>query len=214
MTPRARPDSPAYRVAATTPVLDGPVLRVRRDAVLMPNGAVAARDVVAHPGAVGVLALDERDRVVLIRQYRHPVGRELWEIPAGLLDVPGESAWQAARRELVEEAGLDAGSWQVLLDALTSPGMSDEAIRIYLAQDLRDVERAPGVDEEAGLLIERVPLEAAVARVLAGEIENAMACLAILALAAARSGGLPLRAVESGWPARADRAPAEQGSRP
>src|SRR4051794_19341062 len=98
----------------------------------MPDGSQAFREIVDHPGAVGVLALDSQERVVLVNQYRHAVGRRLDELPAGLLDIAGEPALVAAQRELAEEAGLAAGQWDVLLDLHTSPGFSAEAIRIFL----------------------------------------------------------------------------------
>ncbi len=106
----------------------------------MPDGTVARRDYQVHPGSVAVLALDEEDRVLLIKQYRHPVRQKLWEIPAGLLDVPGENPLHAARRELYEEAHVKAGDWRVLTDVYTSPGGCDEAVRIFLARDLADAE--------------------------------------------------------------------------
>lgn len=169
----------------------------------MPDGAVVARDVVEHPGAVGVVALDADGRVGLIEQYRHPVGERLWELPAGLLDVFGESALAAAARELGEEAGLTAGRWDVLVDMLTSPGMTDEAIRVYLARDLQEVERPPGAHEEADLRLAWVPLTDAVTRVLAGKIRNGMACVGLLAAAQAqREGFVHLRAAEAEWPDR------------
>lgn len=91
---------------------------------------------VEHPGAVGIVALDDAGRVFLVRQYRHPTRRHLWELPAGLLDVAGEPPLTAAHRELAEEAGLRARDWLVLVDALNSPGMSDEAIRLFLARGI------------------------------------------------------------------------------
>lgn len=182
----------------------GRIIRVRSDTVRMPQGALAARDVVEHPGAVGVVVLDPADRVLLVSQYRHPVRRRLWELPAGLLDVEGEPAFDAARRELAEEAGLAAGRWQVLADLLTSPGMSDEAVRVYLAEEPVAVARPAGCDdEELELQLSWVPLADAVARVLAGEIENGLACAGLLAAAAWRSGAVAaLRPVDAPWPSR------------
>src|SRR5687768_11977462 len=104
----------------------------------MPDGSVAERDYMRHVGAVGVVALDAEDRVVLVRQYRHPLRREIWELPAGLIDVPGEPLVEAAARELAEEADLRAGRFDLLVDANPSPGCSDEVIRLFLARDLSD----------------------------------------------------------------------------
>src|ERR1700734_992705 len=102
----------------------------------MPDGELAVRDVVEHMGAVAVVAVDDRDRVLMIRQYRHPAGAMLWEVPAGLRDVSGEPLVETARRELLEEAGCQAGRWHLLTDYYSSPGISTERIRIFLATDL------------------------------------------------------------------------------
>jgi ADP-ribose pyrophosphatase len=132
----------------------------------MPDGSVANRDVVVHPGAVAILVLDADENVVMVRQYRHPVGHELLELPAGLLDVDGESALTGARRELFEEAGLAAAEWAVLLDMYNSSGMSDEAIRVYLARGLSEVTDASFAPEheEISMTVERHPLDALVRR--------------------------------------------------
>jgi 8-oxo-dGTP pyrophosphatase MutT (NUDIX family) len=192
-----------YAVESSEPAFAGRVISVRKDLVHMPGGTTSQRDVVVHPGAVGVVALDDHDRVLLVNQYRHPVGRHLDELPAGLLDVPGEQHLAAAQRELVEEAGLAAGTWQVLVDALTSPGMTDEAIRLYLARDVRQVGRDVQEHEEAEMTSGWVSLREAVRRVLAGELENAMACIGVLAAAEAlRTGFIGLRPADAPWPAR------------
>ena len=141
-----------FTVVSSTPRFTGRVFSIRTDRLRMPDGTESDRDIVAHPGAVAVLALDEADRVVMVRQFRQPVGQLLDELPAGLLDVDGEPALIGARRELFEEAALRADTWHVLIDLYTSPGMTDEAIRIYLARGLSDVpaaERYVGFDEEA-----------------------------------------------------------------
>ena len=113
---------------------------VRSDEVRMPDGSTARRDYQVHPGSVGVLALDDDGAVLVVRQYRHPVRHKLWELPAGLLDVPGEHPLHTARRELYEEAHVTAEDWRVLADFFTSPGGSDEAIRIFLARGLAEAE--------------------------------------------------------------------------
>ncbi|HEY2269457.1 MAG TPA: NUDIX hydrolase, partial [Streptosporangiaceae bacterium] len=154
---------------------------------------VAEREVVVHPGAVAILALDDAGQVLLIRQYRHPVGRLLWEIPAGLRDVAGESLSNAARRELLEEAGYRARDWRVLADYYSSPGFTTERLRIFLARDLEFV--PPGErdfvpeDEEAELVPAWLALDEAVRKVLAGELHNGATALGILASYAARSEG-------------------------
>ena len=192
-----------HRVESSDLVFEGRVISVRKDIVTMPGDTTSQRDVVVHPGAVGVVALDDQGRVLLVNQYRHPVRRRLDELPAGLLDVDGEDALVAAQRELVEEAGLAADTWHVLVDALTSPGMTDEAIRLYLARDVRTVDRDVQEHEEADMTTAWVPLEDAVRRVMAGQIENAMACLGILAAdRASRDGFAGLRPADAPWPSR------------
>jgi ADP-ribose pyrophosphatase len=193
-----------YAVLASTRRFEGNVISVRTDEVRMSDGTVATREIVEHPGAVGVVALDDDDRIVLINQYRHPVGRYLDELPAGLLDVPGEAALEAARRELSEEAGITASDWHVLVDLYTSPGMTDEAIRVFLARGLSDaLERFAPQHEEITLTVSRIPLDQAVRRALSGEITNAAAVAGICAVALARANGWrDLRPVDAPWSAR------------
>jgi ADP-ribose pyrophosphatase len=168
----------------------GRVIEVRTDEVEMPDG-VATRDVVVHPGAVGIVALDDRGRVLLLQQYRHPVRRLLWEPPAGLLDVAGEAPLAAAQRELYEEAHLEADHWHVLVDLFTSPGMSDEATRVFLARGVRDSarDRHPGEHEEVDMPTRWVDLDEAVAAALDGRIHNPLAVSGLLAARAARDVG-------------------------
>ncbi len=168
--------------------------------------SVVRREFVRHPGAVGVVALDDDERVLLLSQYRHPVRRELWETPAGLLDVDGEDPRDAAARELAEEADLTAGRWDVLVDTFTSPGASDEAIRLFLARDLALVDEADRFErreEELDMVAEWVPLDEAVTLVLSGALHNPSAVVGVLAAAAARAAGWStLRAPEAPWPER------------
>lgn len=195
-----------YATRSSETVFRGKVISVRQDDVAMPGGTSATRDVVEHPGSVGIVALDDQGRVLLVHQYRHPVGRRLEELPAGLLDVSGEPALDAAKRELAEEAGLAAETWHVLVDALTSPGMTDEAIRLYLARDVREVDRDVQEHEELDMTSGWQPLDEVVARVLSGQVENAMACLGALAAAQAqRQGFQGLRPADAPWPPRPGR---------
>ncbi len=193
-----------YAVLASTRRFTGNVVSLRTDEVQMSDGTVATREVVEHPGAVGVVALDSQDRVVLVNQYRHPIRGYLDELPAGLLDVPGEPALSAARRELSEEAGIAASDWHVLVDLYTSPGMTDEAIRVFLARGLSDAaERFTPQHEEITLTVSRIPLDEAVRRALSGEITNAAAVAGLCAAALARANGWRnLRAADAPWPAR------------
>ncbi|MQA84610.1 MAG: NUDIX domain-containing protein [Streptosporangiales bacterium] len=171
----------------------GRVIGLRTDLVRMPAGDVAAREVVEHPGSVAVLALDEEDRVLLIRQYRHPAGHQLWEAPAGLRDVDGEELRDTAERELLEEAGYRAKEWHTLVDAFTSPGMCDERIRIFLARGVVEVPEEQrdfqGIHEETHLPLAWVKLDEAAAKVLAGEIHNPTAVMGILAAYVVRAAG-------------------------
>jgi ADP-ribose pyrophosphatase len=182
-----------WPVASSEVLADGTFVRLRRDRVRVPDGEVVGRDVFEHPGAVAVLALDPGERVLLIRQYRHPVGRLLWEIPAGLRDVAGEPLRVTAERELLEEAGYRAASWQVLADSFSSPGISSERLRIFLARGLSRVPEAERSyvpeHEEAHLTLAWLSLDDAVARILAGELHNGVAAIGILAAYAARRAG-------------------------
>ena len=187
-------DEPAsWPVVSSAEVARGRLVTLRTDKVRTPDDELAERDVVLHPGAVAVLALDDVQQVLLIRQYRHPVGRLLWEIPAGLRDVSGETPWATARRELLEEAGYRARDWRVLADYYTSPGFTTERLRVFLARDLEFVPEAERdfvpEAEEAQLLIAWLPLDDAVRKVFAGDLHNGVAALGVLAAYAARSEG-------------------------
>ncbi len=180
----------------------GHVFGVRTDHVSMPDGKAADRDVVEHPGAVAVLAIDESDRVLMIRQYRHAVARLLWELPAGLRDVDGEPPLATAQRELTEETGYRATRWLTLVDFFTTPGMSDERIRIFLARGLTEVPAAERAftpeHEEASMQVAWVPLEEAVRGIIAGRLHNPTAVVGILAAYATRSDGFAtLRGVDA-----------------
>jgi ADP-ribose pyrophosphatase len=185
---------------------EGRMTSLRTDLVEMPDGSSAHRDYLVHPGSVGVLAVDDDLRLLVLRQYRHPVRHRLWELPAGLLDVPGEHPLAAARRELYEEAHHEADDWRVLVDVYNSPGSSDEAIRLFLARGLREStgERFRATHEEIGMELAWLPLDDAVRLVLAGELHNPTLALGALALRAALAGdGLDaLRPGGAPWPAR------------
>jgi 8-oxo-dGDP phosphatase len=195
-----------WAVTETVTPFEGKKTAVRTDTVAMPGGGTAVRDYQVHPGSVAVLALDDRQHVVVLRQYRHPVRHKLWELPAGLLDVPGENPLHAAQRELYEEAYVKAGDWRVLADIYSSPGGSDEAVRIFLARDVHDAdgERYEAAEEEADMVLECVPLADLVRGVLAGELHNNCLVTGVLALSAALAGdGVDaLRPAQAPWPAR------------
>lgn len=164
----------------------------------MPGGGTARREIIEHFGAVAVVAIDDDGNIVLVHQYRHAFGRRLWELPAGLLDEGGEAPHLTAARELAEEAGLAAENWHTLVDLDSSPGFSDESVRVFLATGLRDVERPVAHDEEADLTVRRLTLDDAVARVYSGEIVNSISVAGILA-AHAMPDVASLRPVDAPW---------------
>jgi 8-oxo-dGDP phosphatase len=176
----------------------GNIFALRTDEVRMPHGNIARREVVEHFGAVAILALDDDNNVMLVYQYRHPLGRRLWELPAGLLDLGGEPPHITAARELKEEAGLAAAEWRTLVDLDSTPGFSDESVRVYLATGLTDVGRPEAHDEEADLTLRWFPLEDAVRKVFSGEIVNSIAVAGILA-AHSVTDRAALRPVEAPW---------------
>jgi 8-oxo-dGTP pyrophosphatase MutT (NUDIX family) len=204
--PASIADEPDARTTTSEELLhQGRVWDLRRDTVDLGDGQTVVRELVVHPGAVGVLAIDDHDRVLLIRQYRHPVGMSLWEPVAGLLDVLDEPPVDAAARELVEEAGLVAERWDVLVDIENSPGGTSETIRCFLARDLAPVAggRPPGEGEERDLPHTWVPLDDAVLGVLAGRLTAPLTVTGVLAAEASRSRGWStLRPAASPWPQR------------
>lgn len=176
-------------VLSSERAFEGKVWDIRRETFAYGDGEVV-REFVDHTGAVAVLALDAEERVLLIQQYRHPIRERDWELPAGLLDIAGEDPAVAAGRELEEEADLAAGSLQLLTEFYTTPGGSNESIRIYLARDLTATTQAfDRTEEEADIRVEWVALDDAVAAVLDGRLHNSILMLGVLAAAAARDRG-------------------------
>lgn len=188
-------------------VYDGKVVRLRVDEVAMPGGGTALREVAGHDRAVAVVAVDESEEfapaLVMVEQYRHPLGRRLWELPAGLMDLDGESALITAQRELAEETGLAATDWSVLVDVAASPGFTDEVVQIFCARGLYEIGRQGEItDEEADLRIVRVPLTVAVAGVFDGRIVNGPAVAGVLAAQVVLSGTVPaneIRGADDGF---------------
>jgi 8-oxo-dGDP phosphatase len=198
-----------YEVLSSQRVFTGRVISMRTDQLRMSDGSVSTREIVEHPGAVAIVALDDDDEVVLVTQYRHPVRQYVTELPAGLLDVAGESGLLAAQRELYEEAALTASDWHLLVDILPSPGMSDESIRVFLARGLADVpmaERFVPEHEEITMTVTRRPLDEVAALALAGDLTNGAAVAGVLAAQVARANDWRgLRPANAPWPARPGR---------
>jgi len=197
-----RDEAGMRRVIDSTLVWQGKMFGMRTETVDLGHGEPVIRDFMDHPGAVAILALDEQERVCMIRQYRHPVRATLWEIPAGLLDAPDEPLVEVGRRELAEEVDLGADRWDVLADFYASSGCTDERVRVYLARGLFDAEPTGFVREaeEAELEIRWVGLDDAVDAVLAGRFHSPAATVGILAAAAARARGWAgLRDADSPW---------------
>jgi 8-oxo-dGDP phosphatase len=188
-----------FETTSSETLYTGKIFALRRDQVRMPGGKDVTREVVEHFGAVAVVAMDDDDNILMVYQYRHPLGRRLWELPAGLLDIHGEAAHLTAARELQEEAGLQARTWRVLVDLDSTPGFSDESVRVYLATELSKVGRPEAHDEEADMTLQWYPLEEAVRKVLSGEIVNAIAVAGILAAHAVTTELMFTRPVGSRW---------------
>jgi 8-oxo-dGTP pyrophosphatase MutT (NUDIX family) len=189
-----------YRTLDSELIYEGRIFSLRKDTVAMPGGESSVREVVRHPGAVAIVALDDDDRVLLLRQYRHPFGEYLWELPAGLRDADGEPPLETAKRELAEEAQLAAERWSLLVSHYSTPGFCDEKVLIYLAEGLSDADRPEGFTaehEELDLTFERVPLADAVQRVFDGDIRNASTVVGVLAAAQYRAAGGKLRPVDA-----------------
>ena len=191
-----------FETVSSETVYRGKILALRTDEVRMPGGGTAMREVVEHYGAVAVAAVDDHDRLMMIYQYRTALNRRLWELPAGLLDEPGEAPAVAAARELREETGLVADDWRVLIDVALSPGFCDEAVRVYLARGLSQVGRPEADHEEADLTAHWLDPEDAARKVYSGEIVNATAAAGVLAAYAAITEGRPTRPADAPWPDR------------
>lgn len=199
-------DQPSpHAVAASQVVWNGRIVDMVKDHVIVVEGQEpVVREYTRHPGAVAVVVLRGEsggEEILLERQYRHPVKALLWEIPAGLLDIPGEDPRVAAQRELAEEADLVAKRWDVLVDYFTSPGGSTEPLRIFLARDLRDADEAfEREDEEATMEYAWVGLDDALTMVLDGRLHNPSAVIGVLATHAARARGWAgLRPANAPW---------------
>jgi ADP-ribose pyrophosphatase len=193
-------------VTSSEVVFDGSIFDLVRETVDLGDHGDVTREYLHHTGAVIVVALEEIDGVdhlVMIRQYRHPVRRSEWELPAGLRDVAGEEPVVTAQRELAEEVELRADRWDLLVDLFASPGSTSEVMRIFLARDVSEVtdETFERTGEEAGITGMWVPLDDAYAAVLGGRIHNPGAVVGVLAAwGARRQDWSTLRPADAPWP--------------
>lgn len=183
-----------HTVTESTTAWSGRIVDMVEDHVVVVEGEEpVVRQYTRHPGAVAVVAMrgeEGAEEILLLRQYRHPVNASLWEIPVGLLDIPGEDSRVAAERELAEEADLKAARWDVLVDFFTSPGGSTEPLRVFLARDLETTETSfEREDEEATMEYAWVSLSDALDWVLAGRLHNPSTVIGILSAHAARGRG-------------------------
>jgi ADP-ribose pyrophosphatase len=167
----------SVKVHKITNLYNGKIFDVVLEKVTLPNGAIKDREIIRHPGAAAMVPLLDDGKVVLIRQYRHAVGEFLWEIPAGTLE-PDEGAIECARRELVEETGYEASSFDKLAEILPAPGYTDEHIHIFLATGLRSVEQKLEDDEVLG--IQPTPFDTALEMITKGEIQDAKTIAGLL----------------------------------
>lgn len=197
----------SWPVPESRVLAEGGISAYHEDLVRMVDGTEARRQYTTHHGAVGVVVLDDEGRMLTLRQYRHPVRRLLWELPAGLLDKRGEHPLEAAKRELYEEAHLQAAEWRVLVDYFNSSGTSDEATRIFAARGVSaaDGEQFAREGEEAGIVAQWIPVADMVERVLDGRVgtSSMVASVCALQVALSRPGGWDsLRPADAPWPAR------------
>lgn len=193
-------DDPApQQIVSSELVFSGAVWDIRRERFTYGDTEIT-REFVDHTGAVAILALDDEGRVLLIKQYRHPIAMRDWELPAGLLDIAGEDPLVGAQRELAEEADLAASEWNVLAEFFTTPGGSNEMIRVYLARGLTTLDAFEREAEEADIEVRWVPLDDAVESVLARQVTNSILGFALLTAQASRAGGwATLGAADEPW---------------
>jgi ADP-ribose pyrophosphatase len=204
-----RDEPVSWPVMRSSELASGQITTYLREEVEAPDGHVMKREYLRHPGAVAVIALDDDNRVALVRQYRHPVRHRLVEPPAGLLDVEGEDYLLGVQRELAEEVGLAASDWRVLVDLFSSPGMASESMRVYLARGLESADTPEGFlaeGEEAEMDVVWAPLEDLVDAALSGDVHNPNLVSGVLAAwVALRRGGFDaLRPADAPWPSRED----------
>ncbi len=159
-------------------IYPGKIIRVETWQVALPNGGTALREIVRHNGASAIVPVDGAGMVTMVRQHRVAIDKCTWEIPAGKLDSPNEDPFDAAKRELEEETGLQAEHWQKLTSMYTTPGFCNERITIYLATGLSQHPAHP--DEDEFLRIKKIPLDDAIAQCVSGEIQDGKTLVGLL----------------------------------
>jgi ADP-ribose pyrophosphatase len=196
-------DSPErWPVTARRQLARGHIVEILEDDLTTPEGEPITREVGRHPGSGAILAVEGQERIAGVRQYRHPIGWRLLEIPAGLLDVADESPLHAAQRELAEEAQLSADNWSVLVDYFNSPGISDEQARIFLATGLHTAPVPEGFvahGEEVDMGLDWIAIDDVLAAIDAGEVQNGAVVNGTLAYFRAKITGVPLRPGDTPW---------------
>lgn len=165
------------KTVSSEKVFEGRIIKVKVDKVEMPDGSVATRELVKHPGGVGIVAITDRDEIILVEQYRKPLDKAIYEIPAGKLD-PGEHHRTCGIRELEEETGLSAKVFDYMGFIYPSPGFTDEVTHVYLAKELTQGETHP--DDDEFLDVKKVPFDIALKMVMDGEINDAKSVFGIL----------------------------------
>ena len=165
------------KTVSSEKVFEGRIIKVKVDKVEMPDGSTSTRELVEHPGGVGIVALTGNDEIILVKQYRKPLDKVIYEIPAGKLD-PGEHHRTCGIRELEEETGLSAKVFDYMGFIYPSPGFTDEVTHVYLAKELTQGETHP--DDDEFLDVEKVPFERALKMVIDGEISDAKSVFGIL----------------------------------
>lgn len=165
------------KTVSSKEIFNGKIIRVSVDEVELPNGDIAEREIVNHPGGVGIVAVNDNDEIYLVKQFRKPLERAIYEIPAGKLDK-GEAHRDCGLRELKEETGLSANVFEYMGFIYPSPGFTDEVTHVYLANDLLRGDADP--DDDEFLDVEKVPFSTAYDMIMTGEINDAKSVFGIL----------------------------------
>ncbi len=165
------------KTISTNYLYRGRIINVRQDQVKTGDDKIAFREIVEHPGAVAIIAIDENDQVVLVRQHRQPTGAVLYEIPAGKLEA-NEEPLDCARREFMEETAMDAEEWHQIFVFYPSPGFSDEIIYLFQAIGLKDVQ-SPGSDPDENIEVRKIPLAKAKEMVMHGDLVDGKTIIAL-----------------------------------